>query len=208
MSGTVSQWIEHYGVVGVFVTAVIEGEVGVLVGGAMAHLGKLNLVAVTLAAWSAAFLSAELFFLIGRSQRDGRLVHKVTDKRAFALALHWIERHPRLFCLLYRFVYGFRIVGPVTISLSTVSVRTFTLLNLVTALLWAMAGVAIGWFVGPSLASIIGHWFTRDRFVIASVGAVALLLSVISIRARHAALRRHAIRNQPGEPIDPASTAD
>lgn len=208
MSGPVSHWIEHYGVVGVFIAAVIEGELGVLVGGAMAHLGKLNLIAVTMAAWAAAFMSAEAFFLVGRSQRDGRLVHKVTEKRAFALALHWIERHPRLFCLLYRFVYGFRVVGPVTISLSTVSTRTFTLLNLVTALIWAMAGVAIGWFVGPGLASAIGHWFTRDHFLIASVVAMTVLLSVISVRARHAALRGRVTYDPSNDPIEPASTAD
>ncbi len=192
MSGTVNHWIEHYGVIGVFLTAAVEGELGVLVGGTMAHLGKLNLVAVTIAAWAAAFLSAQTFFLVGRSQRDSRFVHKVTDKRAFALALHWIERHPRLFCLLYRFVYGFRIVGPIAISLSSVQTRTFALLNLVTALLWAMAGIAIGWFVGPELAHALKHFFARGNTALASVVAAAVLLSVISWRAHRAALRREA----------------
>lgn len=207
MGGAVNHWIEHYGVVGVFLTAAVEGELGVLVGGTMAHLGKLSVVAVTIAAWAAAFLSAEAFFLLGRSQRDHRFVHKVTAKRAFALALHWIERHPRLFCVLYRFVYGFRIVGPIAISLSTVGTRTFTLINLVTALLWAMAGVAIGWFVGPELAHWVRQFFSRGNFALASVIAATALLSVISWRAHHAALRREAARGQSGD-NDPASTAD
>ena len=207
MGGSVNQWIEHYGVVGVFLTAAIEGELGVLVGGAMAHLGKFSLVAVTGAAWAAAFLSAEAFFLIGRSQRDHRFVHKVTDKRAFALALHWIERHPRWFCLLYRFVYGFRIVGPIAISLSSVGTRTFTLLNLVTALAWAIAGVAIGWFVGPELAHWVRQFFSHGNYALASVIAATALLSVISWRAHHAALKREATRDQSAI-SDPSSTAD
>lgn len=190
MNGTVSQWIAHYGVAGVFLAAAVEGELGVLIGGAMARLGKLNPLYVALAAWIAAFLSAQLFFHLGRWQRDGQWVHKITDKRAFALALHWIERHPRLFCLFYRFIYGFRIVGPVAISLSRVDARLFGILNLFTALAWATLGVGLGWFVGPEIAHWLGRWFTPRRFAIASALAAALMLIVISWRAGRAERRQ------------------
>ena len=192
MNGHISQWIEHYGVVGVFVTAAVEGEIGVLIGGAMARLGKLNPVYVVLAAWGAAFLSAQLFFYLGRSQRDSQWVHKVTDKRAFALALHWIERHPRLFCLFYRFIYGFRIVGPVAISLSQVNAHLFWVMNLFTALGWACVGVGVGWFVGPEIAHWLGQWFTPHRFAIASAVAAALMMIIISWRAGCAERRKRA----------------
>ncbi len=192
MSGQVSQWIEHYGTVGVFVAAAVEGELGVLVGGAMARLGKLNPLYVGLAAWGAALISAQLFFYLGRSQRDSKWVHKVTDKRAFALALHWIERHPRLFCLFYRFIYGFRIVGPVAISLSQVNAHLFWVMNLFTAAAWACIGVGAGWFIGPEIAHWIGQWFTPHRFAIASAVAAALMLIVISWRAGRAERRKLA----------------
>ena len=64
---TINHWIAQYGVLGVFLSAAIEGELGVLIGGAMAHLGKLNPWTVVLAAWIAAFLSAQVFFYVGRS---------------------------------------------------------------------------------------------------------------------------------------------
>lgn len=207
MSGHISQWIEHYGVVGVFITAAVEGELGVLIGGAMARLGKLNPFHVALAAWVAAFLSAQLFFYLGRSQRDSKWVHKVTDKRAFALALHWIERHPRLFCLFYRFIYGFRIVGPVAISLSQVNAHLFWVMNIFTALGWACVGVGLGWFVGPEIAHWLGQWFTPHRFAIASAVAAALLLIVISWRARRAAARRASDKDKAAiaEPVHPGA---
>ena len=192
MSGQVSQWIEHYGTLGVFVAAAVEGELGVLVGGAMARLGKLNPLYVGLAAWIAAMISAQLFFYLGRSQRDSGWVHKVTDKRAFALALHWIERHPRLFCLFYRFIYGFRVVGPVAISLSRVDARLFAVMNLFTAAAWAVVGVSVGWFVGPEIAHWLGQWFTLRRFAIASAIAAAMMLIVISWRAGRAERRKLA----------------
>ncbi len=194
MNGVVNHWIEQFGVLGVFLSAAIEGELGVVIGGALAHLGELNPLSVVLAAWIAAFLSAQVFFLAGRSQRDGKLVHKVTDKRAFALALKWIDRHPRLFCLLYRFVYGMRIVGPVAIGLSHVRSHTFLVLNVFTALAWAIVGVSLGWLFGPELAHLVRAWLTPQRFAIASAVAAALMIGAVSWRAKCAARQKAEIR--------------
>jgi len=187
MHHAVSQWVEHYGVLGVGLAAFIEGELGVIAGGAMAHLGRLNPLHVILAAWLGAVLSAQLFFTIGRSQRETRWVHKVTDKRAFALALKWLDRHPTLFCLGYRFIYGMRVVGPVAISLSHLPTRTFLLFNLCTAIVWAGIGTGLGWWFGPELAHLVTRWFTWQRFGIASAAALTLFVGLIAWRARRAA---------------------
>jgi membrane protein DedA with SNARE-associated domain len=180
----VGHWIAQYGVLGVFIAAFIEGELGVLVGGAMAHLGKLQVAAVVLAAWGAATISAQLFFTLGRSQRETQWMHKVTDKRAFATAISWIDRHPRLFCVGYRFIYGMRVVGPVAISQSHMPGRTFFLFNLATALVWSCAGTALGWAFGPELAHLVHRWFTPKRFAVASVVALALFVGLFAWRAR------------------------
>ncbi|GAA4028513.1 DedA family protein [Sphingomonas rosea] len=182
-----SQWVEHYGLLGVFLAAFIEGEIGVVLGGAMAHLGKLSGVHVILVAWVAAVVSAQLFFTVGRSQRDSAWVHKLTDKRAFALAIRWIDRHPRLFCLGYRFVYGMRVVGPVAISQSHLSGRTFFLFNLGTALVWASFGAGLGWLFGPELAHVVRSWLTLPHFIVASLVALGLFVGVIGWRGRRSA---------------------
>lgn len=201
--------IEQYGLFGVFVVAFVEGEFGPLVGGSLAKLGKLGPVGVVMVAWAGAFLSTTILFFIGRWRRDGQIVHKITDKRAFALALKWIDRHPRLFCFGYRFVYGMRLVGPITISLSHVPWRTFVLLNALNGIIWSIILTSVGWFVGPHVAHLIAEWFTPERFAIASVVALIVLLGVIGHRGRRAAQRRKADQeSQPPSPISPASTAD
>jgi membrane protein DedA with SNARE-associated domain len=190
--------VEQYGILGIFLVTLIEGEFGPLVGGSLAELGRLDPFQVLLVSWAGAFLSTTTFFLIGRSQRDGRLVHKVTDKRAFALALKWIDRHPRLFCFAYRFIYGLRIVGPVTISLSHVGWKLFVPINAAASLLWAVILTAIGWFVGPHVTAMVAAWFTPERFAIASVVALIVLLGVVGHRARRAALlKKRALETQP-----------
>jgi len=184
---TLNRLIEQYGTLGIFLVTTIEGEFGPLIGGSLAKLGKLDIFTLLLACWAGATLSTTTFFLVGRSQREGRLVHKVTDKRAFALALKWIDRHPHFFCFGYRFVYGMRIVGPVTISLSHVHWRTFILINTFASLLWATAALAAGWFIGAGAAGIVADYFTDRPYLVASVISLVLLIGVISWRARRSA---------------------
>jgi membrane protein DedA with SNARE-associated domain len=203
---TLIHLIDQYGTLGILIVTTVEGEFGPLIGGSLAHLGALKLLPLLLACWFGATLSTTAFFAIGRSQRDGRFVHKVTEKRAFALALKWIDRHPRLFCFVYRFVYGLRIVGPVTISLSHVRWQTFVLINIFASLLWAVLGLSVGWFVGPGALRVIAYWFSEQPYLVASMAAFLLLVGIISWRARRAALRRN--QSQPASPISPASTAD
>lgn len=180
MSGSVNEWIEQYGVLGVFLTAAAEGEIGVLIGGAMAHLGRLNAVTVALAAWAGSFISTQAFFHIGRSQRDGRWVSHVKRRKAFAKALTWIEKRPRLFCFCYRFVYGFRVAGPIGISLSAVDPKTFAVINLFSALLWGIGATALGWWAGPTVFEKFGQWFDWPRALIAvaviAAGVAAFML--------------------------------
>ena len=189
MHDAINHWIAQYGALGVFLAAAIEGELGVLIGGALAHLGKLNPLSVGLAAWIAAFLSAQFLFYAVRTQRDRKWVQKTTDKRAFALAIKWIDRHPTLFCIFYRFIYGMRIVGPVALSLSHMKARTYLIFNLCTALAWAVAGVSLGWFFGPELGNLFRAWLTPQRFGLAIGVALSMLVGVIVWRAKRAAWR-------------------
>lgn len=205
MGSTVQHLIQQYGLLGVFLGAAVEGELGVIIGGAAARMGQLNPWLVALSAWVAAFISAEIFFGLGRSQRDGRWVHKITDKRAFALSIHWIERHPRLFCFAYRFIYGFRVVGPVAISLSQVSARTFAVFNFASALVWAAAATLLGWLFGVDVVEWIKPYLTPENFIVASAVAAILLLVIIAWRARRADARR--ARDRQTEADDDADQA-
>lgn len=184
MSGNINQWVEHYGAIGVFLTAAAEGELGVLVGGALAHIGKLSLVAVVIAAWMGSFLSTQAFFHLGRSQRNSRIVTKATNSRAFETAVRWIDRRPHLFSFFYRFIYGFRVAGPIGISMSKIHWQTFMLLNLVSALIWGVGATMLGWWAGPGVAHYLYRWFTWQHVAIASIVIIAAMLFVIGWRAR------------------------
>src|SRR4051812_3894335 len=113
MHDLLAQLIHRFGALGVGLGAGLEGETAVVLGGLLARHGAFAPLAAALAAWLGSFAADQIFFGLGRSQRDGKLVRRVSARPAFRRALTFVERHPLLFCLGFRFVYGFRVAGPV-----------------------------------------------------------------------------------------------
>ena len=184
---TIHQLIEHYGAVGVGLGGAIEGESAVVIGGAMAREGLFNVWWATLAAFIGAWTSCQLFFLVGRSQRESRLVHRITDKPVFARALKMIDRHPRLFCFGFRFIYGFRVAGPVAISMSHVRARDFALLQLMSAAIWGPGLVWLGYAFGKTIVKLAKLLLTPQNAVIAAVAALVLAGAFLHWRRRRGA---------------------
>lgn len=147
--------IQRLGPAGVALGAGLEGETAVVLGGAAARHGLFNPVAAALAAFIGSFVADQLVFWASRHERDHPLVHKWCAKPAVGRALHFLERHPRLFCFGFRFVYGFRIAGPAAVGLSAVAGRTFIVLNALSAALWAGVFTWAGYRFGKALIDAI-----------------------------------------------------
>lgn len=179
---SLGHWIEQYGLLGVFLASAAEGEIGVLIGGGLARLGHLNPAMVAAAAWAGSVVATQAMFHIGRSRRDGPWVGRIKHRHSFATTMRWIERWPRLFCFAYRFIYGLRVVGVVGISLSDIDTKSFTVINLLSALLWAIVVTALGWWIGPTAFEKIGQWFDWHDALIVGGGALTMLMIVIAWR--------------------------
>ena len=196
MGLSLHQLIEHFGALGVGLGGAIEGESAVVIGGAMARAGLFSPWWAALAAFVGAWASCQLFFLAGRSQRDHRLVHRITDKPVFARALKMIDRHPRLFCFGFRFIYGFRVAGPIAISMSHVRARDFAWLQLLSAAIWGPGLVWLGFAFGKQIVALVKLLLTPEHAAIAAVIVSILILAWLQwrrgqvLRARAAEAKR------------------
>lgn len=128
-----------------------EGETAAIAGGVMAHRGLFPIEAAFLATAFGALLADQIFFQIGRRFRDRAFVIHARQKPAFARAVGLIERYPTGFILAYRFIYGFRMVSPVAIGLSSIPLRRFATLNLIACILWSAIFTTIGYLFGPAV---------------------------------------------------------
>lgn len=147
--------VHRLGPAGVVLGAGLEGETAVVIGGAAARHGLFTPLAAGLAAWAGSFLADQLVFWLSREQRHRPFVQRLAVQPKVGRALGLIDRHPVLFCSLFRFVYGFRIAGPAAVGLSQVAGRLFILCNGLSAAVWAALFTFAGYRFGPALLAAL-----------------------------------------------------
>ena len=90
----------------------------------------------------------QLLYFIGR-RFEGRVISRLKgQEKRITRARRLIARHPMLFVIGVRFMYGFRIIGPVLIGASRLPPSRFVPLNILGAILWATIFVMLGYFGG------------------------------------------------------------
>jgi len=199
--------IAQYGLAAIFVGAGLEGETSVVTGGLLAHEGLLSLGGTALAAVVGSFAADQLFFFAGRRYRDTARVRRIRAKPAFAKALDTLDRHPTVFILSFRFLYGLRTISPIAIGTSHVPARTFVVLNAISAAVWGVLFTGIGYLFGHSLIEAIDAVMPRHKLlaIVAIIALVALVMTTIRYWRRR---RSNAARQPEAERIRSAASTD
>lgn len=179
----INHLISQYGYAALIVGSMAEGETITLLGGVAAHQGLLKFPGGDRRRprrddWRSAALS-------GRSPLRGPILRRFASQKArIRKAQRMIQHRPWLFVIGTRFMYGFRVIGPLLIGASRLPPRIFLPLNIVGALVWALLFTTIGYLggevVGPWLHHLdahLKHW-------------IWLILAVVVVVAAHWWLRR------------------
>lgn len=188
--------IDSYGYLAVFIGSFLEGETILALAGLAAFRGYLDLALVIVVATLAGFLGDQFYFFLGRFQG-----HRVLARypRMQLRAVRFDELLSRWHAPLIvgiRFMYGFRIVGPILLGMGRVPTWKFMLYNFIGAALWAPLIAGIGYTFGSVLKSALGHLKRYEHYAFAAVLIVGLLFALYhyhrerkldeeSIRARH-----------------------
>ena len=93
-----------------------EGETITLLGGVAAHQGLLKFWLVVISVALGGMIGDQLLYLLGR-RFGGRILRRFArQKKRIQKAQRMIQRRPYLFVIGTRFMYGFRIIGPILIG--------------------------------------------------------------------------------------------
>ena len=188
MTDLIHALIERYGLLAVFLGCVAEGETAALLGGFFAHQAIFTPWQAYGAAFAGAFVGDTLFFIAGRRLLDRPKLARLRDTPAFARALGWIDRHPDLFVLANRYVYGLRLVGGVAAGASSIPTGRFLALNAASAAIWAALFSGAGYAFGLGAEAAVGGALERHERLLVGLGmAVATLVA-----ARLVVLRRRS----------------
>ena len=170
--------IAQYGYLALLIGSLAEGETITLLGGVAAHQGLLKFPLVVVAVALGGIIGDQLLYFLGRRfgyrllRRFGR--HRSKIRRASKL----IQRHPWLFVIGSRFMYGFRLLGPVLIGASRLSPTVFVPLNIVGALLWALIFTSLGYLGGEVIGPLLHHLDHHLKHLIWLALAVAVVFAL------------------------------
>lgn len=175
---TIEALLGKYGLVAVFLGAGIEGEAAVVASGVLSRHGLFPVAAAMAAAAIGSFVADQLWFLVGRRARGTRIVQRARASPRFAKAIRFFDRHPRAFIFAFRFVYGFRTISPIAIGTTDVPARLFVIVNFVSAIVWGIVFIGIGYLFGHQVERLIAR-LLPDRAAIAGAFAVAAVVALV-----------------------------
>lgn len=170
--------VERFGLVAVFAGCLAEGESAAIFGGFFAHQQVFAVWHTVAVAFAGAFLGDTALFLAGRRFADHPRVLALRERPGFSHAHALVERHPNIFILTNRFIYGLRMVGGVAAGLSSVPVPRFLALNAASALVWACIFVSLGYFFGAGAEHLIGDALVKHQRLLIGVGLAVAVMAI------------------------------
>jgi len=181
---------------GAFVGLVVPGETVMLLGGAVAGQGAIDIYLLIAVAWFSAWLGDTTSFFIGR--RLGREFVLRNGPRfgigheRFERVEDYFGRHGGKTIFIGRFISLVRAFAPFIAGSSGMRYRAFVPYSILGTGLWASAHILIGYFFSRSIESA-AKYAGRGAFLLASAIVVVVAVVFVVRRLRVEANRRAAI---------------
>jgi membrane protein DedA with SNARE-associated domain/membrane-associated phospholipid phosphatase len=182
---------------GAFVGLVVPGETVMLLGGAVAGQGAIDIYLLIAIAWFSAWLGDTTSFFIGRRLgREFVITHgpKVgISHERFERVEDYFSRHGGKTIFIGRFISLVRAFAPFIAGSSGMRYRNFVPYSILGTGLWASAHILVGYFFSRSIETAAKYAgkgaFLLATLIVVVVGAVVLFRHFRVVENRRAAVR-------------------
>ncbi|MGN6670420.1 MAG: DedA family protein [Candidatus Nucleicultricaceae bacterium] len=179
MEQLLSEYGPALGYIILLIGSFVEGETVVLTAGFLSYKGYLSLTWIIIISFLGSLIADQLLFYIGRYYGPGLIERKPALKEKSKRIFDLLHRYNVGFILSFRFIYGIRVASPLVIGASGISIKRFTILNLIAAIIWAtiscIAGYMIGYWFADAVDAIIAKIIKFEKMLIIGVGILVLL---------------------------------
>lgn len=156
----ISDLIETYGIYAVFVLCTVEGDITLLLSGAMGHggfFGPYSFWKVFLAGTFGGMVGDSIAYMFGRVFRES-----VKDYRFYQIAQPRIERLIDKFggfaIIISKYIYGIRAAMCLSYGIGKMPYTRFLLLDALSCSVWALLLAGVGYFFSGAITGIIGDF--------------------------------------------------
>ena len=178
--------IDTYGYWAVALGAFLEGETVLALAGLAANRGYLDFYTVVVVAMVCGFAGDQFYFFLGR-RKGARILERFPDARERAHRFDDLLRrwHAPLIVMI-RFMYGFRIIGPILLGMGRVPAWKFMVFNFIGAAIWAPLITGIGYFFGSAIEASMGHLKRYELWAAGALLAIGLIVFAVQhVRQKH-----------------------
>ncbi|MCI8207916.1 hypothetical protein AUC61_00075 [Pseudomonas sp. S25] len=174
-------FLHEFGYFALFIGTFFEGETILVLAGFLAFREYMDIKLVVVVAFFGSYAGDQLWYYMGRKHGRKILARKPRWQLMGDKALAHVRKHPDLWVLSFRFVYGLRTVMPVAIGLSGYPPLRYLILNGIGAAVWAAALGYAAYHFGAVLEGMLGNIKKYELWVL---GALLVLGFALWLRRR------------------------
>ncbi|MEA2049117.1 MAG: DedA family protein [Campylobacterota bacterium] len=147
--------MKEHGYFILFAWSILEGEMGLIMGGLLCHTGDMWLGFAIFVAGLGGFVGDQIYFYIGRYNKSYVHTKFKGQRRKFALAHLLLKKHGWPIIFAQRYMYGMRTVIPISIGLTRYDAKMFAFINLLSAWVWAAITIVPVWYFGDEILKVL-----------------------------------------------------
>jgi membrane protein DedA with SNARE-associated domain len=167
--------LKEYGYIILFFWSIMEGETGLVMAGVLSHTGDMNLWLSIVVAALGGFVGDQIYFYIGRFNKDWLHKEFKAHRRKFAKVRILLRKYGAGIIFIQRFMYGMRTIIPMAIGASGYDPKKFALINLISAFLWASITIIPSYIFGEQILEIL-KWAKHHWYLAGAILAVSLFV--------------------------------
>jgi len=168
-------FVHEWGYVAVFLGAIVEGETVILTASALSALGYLNFYKVMAITFCTTVVVDQGLFFVGRRYGPAFFERFPKLRNRADKAFRLLHRFDKWFILVFRFIYGIRVISPIVIGAANVEHKRFAPLNILSAFLWTTISCYSGYAMGDVLESLIKNIETAKNYSFIALGTAVIL---------------------------------
>jgi membrane protein DedA with SNARE-associated domain len=168
--------LKQYGYGILFIWSILEGEMGLIMGGLLCHSGDMNLVLAIFVAGLGGFVGDQIYFYIGRYNKEYIAKKFPHHNRKFALATLLLRKYGMGIVFIQRYMYGMRTILPIAIGLTRYSAKKFAIINIISAWCWAALTIVPVWYFGKEIIDLFHRLLANWYYVLPIVFIILFFL--------------------------------